>query len=78
MMSVALSMDKSVVIRRSAYAHIGLTVNFLSEDASFSGCGGGISANFADTTLIEDGGRILNVSSGFVRFTLPGYSVYAA
>jgi NAD(P)-dependent dehydrogenase (short-subunit alcohol dehydrogenase family) len=28
--------------------------------------------------LIEDGGRILNVSSGFVRFTLPGYSVYAA
>ncbi|APO79680.1 3-oxoacyl-(acyl-carrier-protein) reductase protein (plasmid) [Rhizobium etli 8C-3] len=28
--------------------------------------------------LIEDGGRILNISSGFVRFTLPGYSVYAA
>lgn len=28
--------------------------------------------------LVEDGGRILNVSSGFVRFTLPGYSVYAA
>lgn len=28
--------------------------------------------------LMEDGGRILNVSSGFVRFTLPGYSVYAA
>lgn len=28
--------------------------------------------------MIEDGGRILNVSSGFVRFTLPGYSVYAA
>jgi len=28
--------------------------------------------------LIEDGGSILNVSSGFVRFTLPGYSVYAA
>ncbi|SUD69767.1 short chain dehydrogenase/reductase family oxidoreductase [Pseudomonas putida] len=28
--------------------------------------------------LLEDGGRILNVSSGFVRFTLPGYSVYAA
>lgn len=28
--------------------------------------------------LIEDGGRILNVSSGFVRFTLPGYSMYAA
>ena len=27
---------------------------------------------------MEDGGRILNVSSGFVRFTLPGYSVYAA
>lgn len=28
--------------------------------------------------LLEDGGSILNVSSGFVRFTLPGYSVYAA
>lgn len=28
--------------------------------------------------LVEDGGRILNVSSGFVRFTMPGYSVYAA
>lgn len=28
--------------------------------------------------IVEDGGRILNVSSGFVRFTLPGYSVYAA
>lgn len=28
--------------------------------------------------LIEDGGRILNVSSGFTRFTLPGYSLYAA
>jgi len=28
--------------------------------------------------FIEDGGRILNVSSGFVRFTLPGYSIYAA
>jgi len=28
--------------------------------------------------LIEDGGRILNVSSGFVRFTQPGYSLYAA
>ena len=28
--------------------------------------------------LMEDGGRILNVSSGFVRFTMPGYSVYAA
>ncbi len=28
--------------------------------------------------LIEDGGRILNVSSGFVRFTLPGYSLYAS
>lgn len=27
---------------------------------------------------LEDGGRILNVSSGFVRFTLPGYSLYAA
>ncbi|RIL12916.1 3-oxoacyl-ACP reductase [Acinetobacter baumannii] len=28
--------------------------------------------------LIKDGGRILNVSSGFVRFTLQGYSIYAA
>ncbi|EJT01999.1 SDR family oxidoreductase [Rhizobium sp. CCGE 510] len=28
--------------------------------------------------LIEDGGRILNVSSGFVRFTMAGYSLYAA
>jgi len=28
--------------------------------------------------LVIDGGRILNVSSGFVRFTLPGYSIYAA
>lgn len=28
--------------------------------------------------MMEDGGRILNVSSGFVRFTLPGYGVYAA
>ena len=28
--------------------------------------------------LMGDGGRILNVSSGFVRFTLPGYGIYAA
>jgi len=28
--------------------------------------------------MLEDGGSILNVSSGFTRFTLPGYSVYAA
>jgi NAD(P)-dependent dehydrogenase (short-subunit alcohol dehydrogenase family) len=28
--------------------------------------------------LIEDGGRILNVSSGLARFALPGYSAYAA
>lgn len=28
--------------------------------------------------LIEDGGRVLNVSSGFVRFTMAGYSLYAA
>lgn len=28
--------------------------------------------------LLSDGGRILNVSSGFVRFTTPGYSAYAA
>ncbi|TLX57719.1 short-chain dehydrogenase [Stutzerimonas nosocomialis] len=27
--------------------------------------------------LIVDGGRILNVSSGLTRFTLPGYSAYA-
>lgn len=28
--------------------------------------------------LLEDGGSILNISSGFTRFTLPGYGVYAA
>src|SRR5450830_2003273 len=28
--------------------------------------------------LIDDGGRILNVSSGFVRFTMAGYSLYAS
>ncbi|WP_144735719.1 SDR family NAD(P)-dependent oxidoreductase [Acinetobacter oleivorans] len=28
--------------------------------------------------LMKDGARILNVSSGFVRFTLQGYSIYAA
>ncbi|AUX46418.1 3-oxoacyl-ACP reductase [Sorangium cellulosum] len=28
--------------------------------------------------LIADGGKILNVSSGLARFTLPGYGVYAA
>jgi len=28
--------------------------------------------------LIADGGRILNVSSGLTRFSLPGYSAYAA
>lgn len=28
--------------------------------------------------LIADGGRILNVSSGLTRFTLPGYAAYAA
>lgn len=28
--------------------------------------------------LLEDGSSILNISSGFTRFTLPGYSVYAA
>jgi NAD(P)-dependent dehydrogenase (short-subunit alcohol dehydrogenase family) len=28
--------------------------------------------------LMNDGGQILNVSSGFVRFTLAGYSAYAA
>lgn len=28
--------------------------------------------------LIIDGGRILNVSSGLTRFTIPGYSAYAA
>lgn len=27
--------------------------------------------------LIEDGGRILNVSSGLTRFSLPGYAAYA-
>jgi NAD(P)-dependent dehydrogenase (short-subunit alcohol dehydrogenase family) len=29
-------------------------------------------------TLIEDGGRILNVSSGLARFTFPGSSAYAS
>jgi NAD(P)-dependent dehydrogenase (short-subunit alcohol dehydrogenase family) len=28
--------------------------------------------------LIEDGGRILNTSTGLARFTLPGYAAYAA
>ena len=28
--------------------------------------------------LLEDGGRILNVSSGLARFSLPGYAAYAA
>jgi len=28
--------------------------------------------------LIEDGGRVLNVSSGLARFTIPGSSAYAA
>jgi NAD(P)-dependent dehydrogenase (short-subunit alcohol dehydrogenase family) len=28
--------------------------------------------------LIMDGGRILNVSTGLARFTLPGYAAYAA
>jgi len=28
--------------------------------------------------LLKDGGRILNVSSGLTRFSLPGYGVYAA
>jgi NAD(P)-dependent dehydrogenase (short-subunit alcohol dehydrogenase family) len=28
--------------------------------------------------LLEDGGRILNVSSGLTRFSMPGYVAYAA
>ena len=28
--------------------------------------------------MIEDGGRILNVSSGLARFTLPGYAAYGS
>jgi NAD(P)-dependent dehydrogenase (short-subunit alcohol dehydrogenase family) len=28
--------------------------------------------------LMKDGGRIVNVSSGLARFSLPGYSAYAA
>jgi NAD(P)-dependent dehydrogenase (short-subunit alcohol dehydrogenase family) len=28
--------------------------------------------------VIKDGGRIVNISSGLARFTLPGYSAYAA
>ena len=28
--------------------------------------------------LIKDGGRIINISSGLARFTLPGYAAYAS
>ncbi|MCV5767800.1 SDR family oxidoreductase, partial [Escherichia coli] len=28
--------------------------------------------------LLQDGGRILNVSSGLARFALPGYAAYSA
>ncbi|WP_046242978.1 SDR family oxidoreductase [Hymenobacter terrenus] len=28
--------------------------------------------------LLADGGRVINISSGLARFTLPGYSAYAA
>lgn len=28
--------------------------------------------------LIQDGGRILNVSTGLARFTVPGYAAYAS
>ena len=28
--------------------------------------------------LIDDGGRIVNISSGLARFSLPGYAAYAA
>ena len=28
--------------------------------------------------LINDGGRLVNISSGLTRFSLPGYSAYAA
>ncbi len=28
--------------------------------------------------LINDGGRIINISSGLTRFSLPGYTAYAA
>ena len=28
--------------------------------------------------LIEDGGRVVNISTGLARFTLPGYAAYAA
>lgn len=28
--------------------------------------------------LIEDGGRIVNISSGLARFSFPGYAAYAA
>lgn len=30
------------------------------------------------TPLMNDGGRIINISSGLARFALPGYSAYAA
>jgi NAD(P)-dependent dehydrogenase (short-subunit alcohol dehydrogenase family) len=53
-------------------------------DYLVNNAGIGVFANFAETTeeqfdaLVATHLRILNVSSGFVRFTLPGYSVYAA
>src|SRR5258708_16026790 len=28
--------------------------------------------------LIKDGGRVVNISTGLARFTLPGYAAYAA
>jgi NAD(P)-dependent dehydrogenase (short-subunit alcohol dehydrogenase family) len=39
---------------------------------------GGFFLTQALLPLIADGGRILNVSSGLARFSLPGYAAYAA
>ena len=39
---------------------------------------GRVGASSALLPLIADGGRILNVSSGLARITLPGNSAYAA
>jgi NAD(P)-dependent dehydrogenase (short-subunit alcohol dehydrogenase family) len=52
-----------------------LKADFGREQFDFlvNNAGNGLFSNFS-----QDGGRILNVSSGFVRFTLPGYSLYAA
>ena len=39
---------------------------------------GGEPRKRGDRWRAADGGRILNLSSGLARFTLPGYAAYAA